>query len=143
MSGVLKFNVDGSAVGKPGPAGIGGVLRDSTAKVKGMFSVNIGTADSNYAELRAVLEALDMYSTQNIIHGSHLIIESDSQNCVSWVNGEDSACWKYANTLNQIQNLLRTIGLVSVVKIFREANGLADNLAKQGVYRSEAFRAFF
>ena len=142
-SGVLKFNVDCSAIGKLGPTGIGGVLRDCNAKVKGLFSVKIGVADSNYAELRAVLEALVVYDAQSEIRGSSLIIESDSYNCVSWVNGDEVCCWKYANTLNQIHNLIRKIGGVSITKIFREANKFADNLAKQGVYRYEDFRAMF
>ena len=33
----LKFNVDGSAKGKLGPAGIGGVLRDCKAAAKAVF----------------------------------------------------------------------------------------------------------
>ena len=38
----MKFNVDGSARGKPGPAGIGGVLRDCNAFVKAIFFKAIG-----------------------------------------------------------------------------------------------------
>ncbi|XVF26807.1 hypothetical protein REPUB_Repub14bG0050700 [Reevesia pubescens] len=32
--GSLKFNVDGSSLGKPGPAGIGGILRDDKGEIK-------------------------------------------------------------------------------------------------------------
>ena len=46
--------MDGSAFGKPGTAGVGGVLRDPRGGVKGIFLVNIGLADSNFAELMAV-----------------------------------------------------------------------------------------
>ncbi|XVF04193.1 hypothetical protein REPUB_Repub05bG0061200 [Reevesia pubescens] len=42
QKGFLKFNVDGSAVGKPGPAGIGGILRDEEGTVKPEFSKSIG-----------------------------------------------------------------------------------------------------
>ena len=38
----LKFNVDGSSKGKSGLAGIGGVLRDCSGKVKAIFSKAIG-----------------------------------------------------------------------------------------------------
>ena len=38
----LKFNVDGSSRGKPGPSGIGGVLRDSCGKILCLFSFSVG-----------------------------------------------------------------------------------------------------
>lgn len=38
LSGVLKFNVDGAAKGKPGLAGIGRALRDDKGVVMCMFS---------------------------------------------------------------------------------------------------------
>ncbi|XVE68852.1 hypothetical protein DITRI_Ditri09bG0102900 [Diplodiscus trichospermus] len=38
----LKFNVDGAAKGKPGPAGIGGVLRDYLGVEKASFSRSLG-----------------------------------------------------------------------------------------------------
>lgn len=37
-SGVLKFNVDGEAREKTGPAGLGGVLRNGKGEVLFMFS---------------------------------------------------------------------------------------------------------
>lgn len=36
--GDLKFNVDGAAKGKPGPAGVGGVLRNSNGAAFSLFS---------------------------------------------------------------------------------------------------------
>ena len=42
IEGVLKFNVDGAARGKPGPSGIGGVLRNSEGfvlKACGLYGV--------------------------------------------------------------------------------------------------------
>ena len=55
-SGFLKFNVDGSVRGKPGPSGIGGVLRYELGMVKGIFSKAVGVMDSNQAQLLAILE---------------------------------------------------------------------------------------
>ncbi|XVE68928.1 hypothetical protein DITRI_Ditri09bG0109300 [Diplodiscus trichospermus] len=43
----VKFNVDGSSLGKPGQAGIGGILREHTAKWLIVFSTAIGIYDSN------------------------------------------------------------------------------------------------
>ena len=56
-SGFMKFNVDGSVRGKPGPSGIGGVLRYELGMVKDIFSKAVGAMDSNQAQLLAILEA--------------------------------------------------------------------------------------
>ncbi|XVE82081.1 hypothetical protein DITRI_Ditri15bG0118000 [Diplodiscus trichospermus] len=57
-SGVMKFNVDGSMVGKPGPAGIGGVLKDDKGNQKIVFSKSVGVTNSNEAEMLAVKHSL-------------------------------------------------------------------------------------
>lgn len=45
----IKWNVDGSARGKPGPGGIGGILRDEIGNIKAMFAAAVGVRDSNEA----------------------------------------------------------------------------------------------
>ncbi|XVE48617.1 hypothetical protein DITRI_Ditri01bG0015800 [Diplodiscus trichospermus] len=60
---LLKFNVDGSALGQPGLAGIGGVLRDHGSNIKLVFSKHRGVADSNLAELLAIREAIFLFSS--------------------------------------------------------------------------------
>ncbi|KAJ6878398.1 hypothetical protein NC651_030978 [Populus alba x Populus x berolinensis] len=50
-SHVLKRNVDGSSIGKPRLAGIGGVLHNHKGLVLGFFSAPVGIKDSNEAEL--------------------------------------------------------------------------------------------
>ncbi|XVE78573.1 hypothetical protein DITRI_Ditri13aG0156700 [Diplodiscus trichospermus] len=62
VEGSLKFNVDGSALGQPGPAGIGGVLRDHKANIKLVFSKSVDVVDSNLAELLAIREAFLIFS---------------------------------------------------------------------------------
>ncbi|KAK2642973.1 hypothetical protein Ddye_024736 [Dipteronia dyeriana] len=57
----LKFNVDGSSRGKPGHAGIGGILRDSKGKkVLCLFSFYMGFLYSNTAELCAIRRAVEL-----------------------------------------------------------------------------------
>ena len=43
------FNVDGSSKGKPGPVGMGGVLRDSNGKVLCMFEEKVRAATPGQA----------------------------------------------------------------------------------------------
>ncbi|XVE65659.1 hypothetical protein DITRI_Ditri08aG0017800 [Diplodiscus trichospermus] len=59
--GIMKFNVDGSALGKLGPVGTEGVLRDHLANKRIVFSETIGVVDSNLAELLAVTEAFIIF----------------------------------------------------------------------------------
>ena len=51
--GVFKFNVDDASRGKPGQAGIGGLLCNSKGEVLLMFSKNFGVCDSNAVEGRS------------------------------------------------------------------------------------------
>jgi ribonuclease HI len=67
MINSLKWNVDGSSIGKLGPSGIGGVLRNHHGHLLGMFSVPVGILDSNIVELRAIAKPLNY---------QHLIVSS-------------------------------------------------------------------
>ncbi|XVF74827.1 hypothetical protein PTKIN_Ptkin13bG0142100 [Pterospermum kingtungense] len=60
-AGFVKFNVDGSSIGKPGLAGIGGILRDHEGMELIRFSKHIGIHDSNEAELMAVRGTMSMF----------------------------------------------------------------------------------
>lgn len=84
--GVLKFNVDGAALGKPGLAGIGGVLRNHEGRVLIRFSKAVGIEESNIAEILAIREALMIFSGFPWARGSPLVVESDSSNAVGWVS---------------------------------------------------------
>ena len=56
----LKLNTDGSALGNPGLAGAGGVLRDHWGQWISGFSLHVGLAINNMAELAAVRQGLEM-----------------------------------------------------------------------------------
>lgn len=73
---IYKLNFDGATKGNPGPASIGGAIRDSKGSIQGIFWGSIGDNTNNMAELKALLVGLDMTQT----HGWYLIIlEGDSQ----------------------------------------------------------------
>ncbi|KAK9287494.1 hypothetical protein L1049_015915 [Liquidambar formosana] len=107
-TGSLKFNVDGSARGKPGPGGSGGVLRDESGVVLCFFSCPAGVIDSNLAELLAVREALRIFCSSSWVGIKNLIIESDSALIVSWINGV-LRIWKYSFILNEIFSLIENL----------------------------------
>ena len=56
--GMLKFNVDGVARGKPRPSRVRGVLHNSNGVIPFIFSKHVGIYDSNEAEVLAILKAL-------------------------------------------------------------------------------------
>ena len=90
--GVLKFNVDGAARGKPRLAGIEGKLCNNKGEVLFMFSKHVGVCDSNEIEVFAILEALRCLA-RNFL--GHLIVESDSSNAMDWVSNWKPKPWKF------------------------------------------------
>lgn len=55
--GEFKVNVDGAAGGKPGLAGIGGVLQNTLGVVVALFSMHVGIMESNEEKAQVILEA--------------------------------------------------------------------------------------
>ena len=137
--GFMKFNVDGASRGKPGHAGIGGLLRDDKGKVWMEFSKSIGISESNEAEICAIREAILMFCASRWVATHGLIIESDSKNAVKWIECPEEVPWRLRKWVSHIGLLLKNCSSYRVVHVFREANREADKLAKEGVDRSVAF----
>lgn len=85
LSKALKWNADGSYKGKPGRAGIGGVLHDDKGTMIAEFAASVGIMDSNEAELLAIVFALELLLDRLSILIGKLSIESDSKNALSWI----------------------------------------------------------
>ncbi|KAK2649652.1 hypothetical protein Ddye_017141 [Dipteronia dyeriana] len=72
--GALKFNIDGSARGKPVSVEIRGVLRDSSGRVLGLFSSYVRILESNTTEILAIHKACSLCaSSSNLCDKSHLL----------------------------------------------------------------------
>ncbi|XVF28715.1 hypothetical protein REPUB_Repub15cG0054000 [Reevesia pubescens] len=112
--GSVKFNVDGSAKGNPGPAGCGGVLRDSSGAIFAMFSGPLGIQVPTAADLLAIRTDLEVFL--NLKFKSFSVL---------------------------IDFLVSLIRVVCFNNIFREANMIADHLAKAGVSREDMFMAWW
>ncbi|KAK3211007.1 hypothetical protein Dsin_015713 [Dipteronia sinensis] len=135
----LKFNVDGSVRGKPGPAGIGGVLRDSNGKVLCLFSQFVGILDSNAAELWAIKNVVDLCLSSEQVQGREITVVSDSRVAVSWINKGDFGDMEDSNTILDIRSSLSAFGGLDVVFDSRVFNSLADSLAKMGANQTGDF----
>lgn len=126
---LVKFNVDGFSLGNPGSSGVGGVLRNHNKDFLGIFSEAIPDSWAYEAEVLAILKALlfcKLHSFRNVL------IESDSTLAVGWVNNSSNRPWKLVNALNQIDTLMVEVECSGVGHIYREANSIADELAKSG-----------
>nr|GEV54576.1 reverse transcriptase [Tanacetum cinerariifolium] len=134
--GALKFNVDGSAMGKPGLAGIGGLLQNTDGVVLAIFSISVGILDSNVAEVMAIKKAFSIIKEKEESRSVNITIESDSLNAVSWVNHPDERPWRLLHHFYEIDAFLSVTSNRLVTHIKRERNNDADKLAKEGVSRS-------
>ena len=132
----FKWNVDGSSIGKLGPSDIGGVLRNHHGHLLGIFSLPIGISDSNIAELRVVVKAIELSASNYLLHHKHITIKSDSVNVISWMHNPHNRPWMHRELFSLVQRLTRFFGSITFAHVYRESNYMADCMAKQGVRRS-------
>lgn len=90
--------MDKEARGKPGPAGIVGVLRNSKDVTMLLFSKKGGVKDSNEAKVLMKLEALHLSLRYYQVK---LIVERDSENEVMWASYYNSRPWRLQFLFNQ------------------------------------------
>ncbi|PKI58601.1 hypothetical protein CRG98_020990 [Punica granatum] len=124
--GWLKWNIDDSSIGKPGPSGIGGVLRDSKGCVICIFSSPSDIIDPNLAELQAIRRALQLSASNTALFGFSFIIESDSKNVISWIKKPGCSPWKYRNFFTDIQLSSCHFAQLRYQHSPRESNDFAD-----------------
>lgn len=72
-----------------------------------------------------------------------LVIESYSLNVVKWTLNPSSTPWRMSNLISIIENLKCFVLDWRIVHVLREANGLAENLAKEGMDRANDYVQFF
>ena len=127
--GVLKINTDGSSRGNPGPAGIGGVARDSSGDIQFFFSIYKGYHTNNLMEALAILVAVEQCCQCG---WRRIICETDSQVVVNLLNKRNyvTVDWHLAVVVQQIIQLCTSLDSVTFMHIPREWNGVADCLAK-------------
>ncbi|KAJ6939033.1 hypothetical protein NC651_005463 [Populus alba x Populus x berolinensis] len=108
-SNAMKWNVDRSSLGKPGPAGVGGVLR----------------RDHNGLLLR-------LFSIPEDKFGKEVVVESDSRYVVDWMTKKSIRPWFYQNLFTFASRFSSCLGPVTYIHTLREPN---HNLAKQNISR--------
>ncbi|XP_057760081.1 uncharacterized protein LOC130980412 [Arachis stenosperma] len=126
---IIKINVDGLFYSHNNNAACGGVFRDQWGRFLKGFSCNLGSCSIMHAELWAVIKGLQI-AMANDIH--HVIIESDSKMALNFVRNGCLDSHPCATLIKDINILAGRIPSIKWNHIFREANTVADCLAKKG-----------
>ena len=124
-----KLNTDGCSKGNPGPAGIGGVLRDDCRRWIIGFYGKIQNCTSLEAELRAIHAGLKFIMEQGL---NNIMLEADSEIAVKLLNQEESSNMPLRNLVEDCRALLANQDW-SIEHTPREGNKVADKLTNLGV----------
>ena len=128
---------DGACVGNPGPAGIGGLLRDLTGTAISHFSEGVGFTTAHDAEWLALLRCIELAGE----HGAgRLICHCDAETVIRQFIGEYAIRQETIRALyDEAHRLLRKVpGGVGVLWIPRTENQDADALACAAVGMPQA-----
>ncbi|CAN0913836.1 Putative ribonuclease H protein At1g65750 [Linum grandiflorum] len=126
--GWVKLNVDGSVVSASPSAAIGVVLRDDQGFWIGGLCNWIGTQDILHAELRALRDGLTWV---RMLGYRKVKVETDSLTSVQLLQSEDITGHPLKALVRDIM-LIKAEGWCEITHIRREANFVADGLAKLG-----------
>ncbi|KAK9019400.1 hypothetical protein V6N11_053924 [Hibiscus sabdariffa] len=137
--GAVKFNVDGSFL--LNRVGCGGVLRNHKGEVIAIFSGPVDCFGTDYSELVAVKMVLNLFKETNMFGKARLVIESDSQIVLKWLQNFSTRPWKLWSLFEEIDRNLKEIPGTIFVFVPRARNSFADFLAKSGAKRNELFKA--
>uniref|UniRef100_A0A2C9U0T0 RNase H type-1 domain-containing protein n=1 Tax=Manihot esculenta TaxID=3983 RepID=A0A2C9U0T0_MANES len=126
--GWVKLNVDGSCLGNPGPASIGGLLRDTSSNWLCGFGLNIGEMSILNAEIIGISIGLQLAWSMGF---RRVIAESDSLEAVRLINEKDISAHPLGHLIQDCRTLLSLDWCCSLSHVYRERNFSADSLAKQ------------
>ena len=123
----IKLNSVGLAMGNPGLAGGGGIIRDKNGAWLARFARAIGTTASVEAELWAVRDGLQLCKTIGI---QALKVDLDAKIVVDWLVNPLRANLHHSLLISDYRDLVTTFLEVSIKHCFREVNHCASRLAK-------------
>ena len=125
---LLKLNFDGSVLHN-NQASAGFVIRDSQGTPILASAKDIGHSSVVVAEAMALREGL----RQAICIGhSHIIVEGDSNILIDSISGISPIPWRIKFLVQDIGRFASRCSQISFVHIWREANFVADAIAKAG-----------
>ena len=131
----VELFTDGGSRGNPGPAGVGGLLRQKSSGYEEEFSRFIGRATNNEAEYMALIVGLQRALERGVRRIVHL---SDSQLIVRQIQGTYKVkAPEMQKLFSEVKNLIKGFALFRTRHIPRQENSQADKLAKQATKQPE------
>jgi len=125
----LDLYTDGGSRGNPGPAAIGGVLKEGQ-EVRGEFSHYLGRATNNTAEYEALIAGLKLVEGR----ASEITCHLDSELVVRQLTGRYRVKQPHLQALfRQVKQLESKFSLVTYRYIPRDQNRQADQLVNQAL----------
>ncbi|KAA8546322.1 hypothetical protein F0562_002940 [Nyssa sinensis] len=132
--GFIKINTDRAALGNPGRAGFGGLIRESSSNwIKGYYGF-IGHSTSLMAELRGIREGMKLAAT---IGFDKVIVESDCDVAIKLLSYPNTKVNHFKEIIEDCEEYEGTFQVCMFNHVFREANACADFLASVGVNQEE------
>lgn len=136
-SGWTKLNTDGVSKGNPGPAGGGGVFRDSTGSFLQAYTFHCGDSSALTAEVWAILHGLQMVIRLGY---PRLIVESDSEILCELLRSRKPDTNANFHLVEQCRRLIDGSPWERKMNnIRRTANGAADDLANWSLHLLHSF----
>ena len=134
--GWFKLNTDGSSVQQRKVAAGGGVIRDGFGNWVVGFSIGFDFRSSVMAELSALRDGLIIAKSVGI---KKIVVELDAKIVVSLITNSSKTKKAINSSVMDCKNLLQGFEEYIIQHTYREANRVADVLAKMGSYQADKF----
>lgn len=136
--GFLKLNFDGALRGNPGPASIGGIVRNQVGEIIHIYSRVLGEGTNNEMELAALEQGLKILQRNQ---AGNAVIEGDSEIAivVAWKiyggtpTSKVTRHWHLAMVTDSIGKLLRRMTGLTFQAVRRKDNFVVDHLENYGL----------
>ncbi|KAF5200925.1 hypothetical protein FRX31_009489 [Thalictrum thalictroides] len=125
--GFVALNTDGAANNEE--AAGGGIIRDLEGNHLSNFFSYYGKGSNNYAESRAILDGIALCVKQGF---NKVLLQTDSKLALQWSKQEISIPWNLRAWWRHYRHLTEQMTIL-YMHTFKEANSVADHLAKKGM----------
>nr|KYP61053.1 Putative ribonuclease H protein At1g65750 family [Cajanus cajan] len=115
-------------------------MRDSAGRFVLAYSGRLGHVSTVEAELLAILHGLRIIRSHNV--NARVQVESDSSMAVDLISDGCPRHHSCFNIIEEIKSLCFQLNIISCSHIFREANRVADALAKNMILSKENIIVF-
>nr|XP_033513221.1 uncharacterized protein LOC117277902 [Nicotiana tomentosiformis] len=132
--GVIKVNTDGSFIHCNGKAGLEGVVRNDQGDLIMAFSIPSRCSNNNMSEAQAAMFDIN-WCVQNGF--SDFTIKLDSMLVMNMLKEGDTNNYRLKKIIKDTSHIMNQAN-ITPVHCFREANEVADSLAKLATTNSEA-----